>query len=334
MIDFLATERQYMDHLLPIWESLPAEVRGHAYVPGQMYERYSMNRGSQPSIRGLPRGMGNPILVASFSDLRAATHRRVIFVEHGSGQDYGDRNSSNPGGADRDNVDLFLCTNASVAHRNKNAYPASKCVVVGSPKMDQWYTHKVKEHNRPIIAVSFHWNNHQVPESRWAYPHYRSVLQELAKHYTVFGHSHPRIWRKMVPIYETAGIQPVREFRDILFHSDLYIADNSSTIFEFASTDRPVVLLNAPWYRKDINHGLRFWEAADIGLQVDQPQHLLFAVQLALSDPESVKKRRKRIIEDLYPYRDGQDTRRAVESILSYLKGVGHYGRDRAAAGN
>ena len=60
----------------------------------------------------------------------------------------------------------------------------------------------------------------------------------------------------------------MRDFDEVMERSTLYICDNSSTLYEFASTGRPVVVLNAPWFRRDIEHGLRFWEHADVGVSV------------------------------------------------------------------
>jgi UDP-N-acetylglucosamine:LPS N-acetylglucosamine transferase len=101
----------------------------------------------------------------------------------------------------------------------------------------------------------------------------------------VLGHGHPRIMERLLPIYDALDIEPVYDFEEVLERADCYVCDNSSTMFEFASTGRPVVVLNPPWYRREVNHGLRFWEAAGVGVNCDRPQDLAGAVATALQDP-------------------------------------------------
>ena len=97
-------------------------------------------------------------------------------------------------------------------------------------------------------------------------------LAALAERWTVLGHGHPRILDQLMPVYEELGIEPAYTFEEVLDRASVYCCDNSSTLFEFASLDRPVVVLNPPWYRREVEHGLRFWEAATVGVQVgDQP---------------------------------------------------------------
>ena len=112
-----------------------------------------------------------------------------------------------------------------------------------------------------MVAVSFHWNYHGIPEMRSAFDWYSKAVVELAKEVTVIGHGHPK--RKDLPDwYRAHGIEYVPNFFEVLRRADVYACDNSTTLFEFASTGRPVVVLNAPWYRQEANHGLRFWDAA------------------------------------------------------------------------
>lgn len=46
-----------------------------------------------------------------------------------------------------------------------------------------------------------------------------------------------------------------------------FIAHNSAG-FLFAGLSRPVVVLDAPWWDRNVNHGLRFWDCADIGPRI------------------------------------------------------------------
>ena len=127
------------------------------------------------------------------------------------------------------------------------------------------------------------------------------------------------MWSKAAVVFKDLGI-PLISFEEALEIGDLYICDQSSTIFEFASTGRPVVLLNAPWYQKDIQQGLRFWKAANIGMQVNEPNKLISTIEMALEDPEIIRKRRERIINYIYPVRDGSASKKAAAAIVSAIK--------------
>ena len=90
--------------------------------------------------------------------------------------------------------------------------------------------------------------------------------------------------QRMERLYRKAGIPFVAAFEDVCRQADLFIADNTSCLFEFAATGRPVVVLNSKYYRRNVNHGLRYWDAADVGIQVDRPEDLVAAVAEALVD--------------------------------------------------
>ena len=102
------------------------------------------------------------------------------------------------------------------------------------------------------------------------------------------------------------------DFADVCRRADVYITDNSSTLFEFAATGRPVVVLNAPEFRRNVNHGLRFWEAATVGVQVDHPRDLVAAVASALEDPEPSQNAREAALAIVYTYRSGGASRAAA----------------------
>ena len=214
-------------------------------------------------------------LIASYGDLPAARRggfRRIILMQHGAGQSYGgdSRTARHPcyaGGDDNDDVGLFLVPNEHAGNRWRERYPQAAVEVVGCPILDALPTRSVhtattvERASPPVVAVSFHWNYHGIPEMRSAFDWYSKAVVELSKEVTVIGHGHPR--RKDLPDwYRAHGIEYVPDFFEVCRRADVYACDNSSTLFEFASTGRPVVVLNAPWYRRDAYHGLRFWEAA------------------------------------------------------------------------
>jgi CDP-glycerol glycerophosphotransferase (TagB/SpsB family) len=108
--------------------------------------------------------------------------------------------------------------------------------------------------------------------------------------------------------YRRAGINVVRDFADVCRQADLYITDNSSSLYEFAATGRPVVVLNAPWYRRDVHHGLRFWDAIP-GPQVDHSRDLVPTVLKALETDTTDL--RESALAKVYAYRSGAAERAA-----------------------
>lgn len=322
-VDFYASEPHYVDHLAPIWEALPSEARGLFLAGAVPIREHALRRGI-PDVRLESRnpGRGSLVVVASYRDELRARRPGSVFLEHGAGQHYGNRHTSYVGGPGRGNVRLFLCPNEEVARRNRATYPEARIRIVGCPKLDPWHPPtRYKGRPDPILAISFHWRCRVVRECDSAIDHYAGALRRLAEAYRgrVLGHGHPRIWRELEPLYRRSGIRPVQDFAEVLELADLYLCDNSSTIYEFASTGRPVVVLNAPWYRRHVDYGLRFWEFADVGLNADGPDELLEVIAEALEDPPAVQKRRDEISSAVYHRRDGRSSSRAAEEIVALL---------------
>lgn len=97
-----------------------------------------------------------------------------------------------------------------------------------------------------------------------------------------------------------------------------FIAHNS-TLYEFAATGRPVLCLNGPQYRRDVHHGLRFWDAVP-GLQVDEPHELFDGIKLALDDPQCLGDIRDHAVSVAYgDLADGHGLERAVTALMEYL---------------
>lgn len=333
MIDFLATLPHYADHLLPIWWALPPDERGTFYVGRNAAERVAGE--GIPAVRGTPDRPARLVVVAAFRDLLNAGRRPVVLVEHGAGQSYdGDprsrRDASYSGGRERDRAVLFVVPNERVADRNRQAYPQIPNAVVGSPRLDAWALPTRKgdisgksftANVTPTVAFSFHWDCRLVPETRWALPHYAehlpSVIGSLRRSgVQVIGHGHPRAWDRLGPLWERWGVEPVQDFGDVLDRADLFVADNTSALYEFAALDRPVVVLNAPWYRRDVEHGLRFWTHSRLGTMVDNGDQLEAAIHSALADDATTAAMRRQIVRAVFPMLDGQAAYRAAAAIV------------------
>jgi CDP-glycerol:poly(glycerophosphate) glycerophosphotransferase len=310
-IDVLAGAPHYADHLAAVFGALPGRLRGSFMVASSQTAARVRSLGYEP-VRQTQAD--RPVLVASYGDLvRSRGRRKVAIMEHGAGQSYGGRERSGrhgsyAGGLGRD-ASLFLHPGPHPAARDRAAYPDARVEVVGSPILD---TLPGRE-GAPgaVVAVSFHFNATIAPESRTAFPWVWAALSELAGKVQLIGHAHPVHFQKMRRFYRMAGIEAVPEFSEVCRRADVYVCDNSSTIFAFAATGRPVVLLNPPWYDRNVDHGLRFWEASGVGVNCNNPADLLRCLSEALEDTSAARERRERALGLVYAYRSGAAARAA-----------------------
>lgn len=322
MIDAVAMEPHFVDHLAPIWSLLPdrgrffvesvnpplvaaAAARG---IVAEGLDGFAIRSQSRPP-KANP-GAGPIALTASIGDIKLARrlgYRRFVFLEHGAGQSYSPTGhngleSSYAGGPDREDVELFLVPNDHAAAMWRTAYPSARVEIVGCPRLDDLPR---RQPGPPTVAISFHWPTPSAlpPEAGNAVSDFLPALPALAKRYNLIGHAHPRHARDMAREYRRLGIEFVPSFDDVCRRADLYVCDNSSTIFEFASTGRPVVLMNSRRYRKHVHHGLRFWDAATVGLQVDSPAEMFEAIDRSLLDPPELQQAREAALSLVYGVR-------------------------------
>lgn len=328
MIDAFAAERQFIDHLAPVWRQLPD--RGSFFTERDLID-HAASRGIEagPIVHSNWRRTdgSTPALVASSGDTKTARlrgYRRFVSMEHGAGQSYipdnprAGRHSSYAGGDGREDTTLFLCPNAYSADLWRARYPAAQVELIGCPKLD---TLPAKDPAVPeTVAISFHWPGKQVAETDTAFSHFQQMLRPLADAHRLVGHAHPKgSWgRTLASVYARNGIRFLADFEDVCREADVYVCDNSSTLFEFAATGRPVVVLNSPRYRRDVHHGLRFWDAAHVGVQVDHPQDLLRGVARALRDEFEDRDNREDALQTVYEPRRA-DLAHIVELITTHL---------------
>jgi CDP-glycerol glycerophosphotransferase (TagB/SpsB family) len=232
--------------------------------------------------------------------------------------------------ASRDKVVLRLSPNKCHADKEKETLKGIPVEIVGVPKMDEWAEKRnrlITKRNanpemKPVVALSFHWDCKVCPETRSAFPHFANAIEELSEHVELIGHGHPRILAELRPFYHELGIRIAADFPRVLRDADMYICDNSSTIFEFAYLNKPVVLLNNPSYRKDVEQpgNPRFWKYADIGPQVDKPEELVGAVFEAWNNFGHYLPRIQQATDEIFTYTDGKCAERAVDAIIRMLK--------------
>lgn len=325
-IDFYAPAPHYFDHLEPIYRALSEEYRGQFFIESGIIEyakkklRNVLAMSSRSKlIEKLKKNIGL-LVVAGIEDVKVATDagRIPVLVDHGSGQTYIDsKNGSYAGGQKRENVTLFIVPNEWSAKSNRAAYPDTPVEIVGCPKLDRWHNEEPKERSKkPVVCVSFHWSCEISQETRGGFHYFKDVLPELAKseEFELVGHAHPNLAKFAYPFYHKHRIRILPTFDDVLNEADVYIIDNSSTLYEFADLDRPVVVLNPPWFRRDVHHGLRFWECADVGVNCDKPEDLKDAILKALEDLQEIAQRRREIMKQVYPHK-GNSSKLAALAI-------------------
>ena len=293
---YYASERHYFDHLLPVYK----ETGGEFWVHSELTE-YA--HGKVDYRIGVPDGL---TVVSSYRDLDKVDE--AVLMEHGNGQTYCDTDCGSYANSSegKEKVRLYLAVNEYSANAFRQANPDIEVKVIGCPKLDEL----VNTPPGDKIAISFHWDCMVSAESMTSFWEYKDILKDLSREFDIIGHAHPRIIEMIRPYYEYAGIEVVDNFDEVLRRSKLYICDNSSTIYEYAACGRPVVLLNSKNYRKDIEHGLRFWDCADVGLQVDSPGDLIDTTYKSLDNFEM----REDIINKVYP-----NLGRATEEAAKWL---------------
>lgn len=340
-IDFFARREHFIDHMLPVWNALKGS-RGKFFIPEYLAE-YAEAKGVEDVTLLKPRNEivlnvapdgFSPLLVSAYGDMiiaqKSVPQRPFIMMEHGVGLTFNGCAGYAGGAGSRSRVSMFLAPNEYIRKKTAKTFPRIPQVVIGTPKLDQWSNSQIVEKSnsrKPVVAISFHWNGDKMAaEAGNAFAHYKDVIPELMKHtdFSLLGHGHPKYRFVLEPFYRALGIESVWDFAEVMQRADVYVNDCSSTMYEFCVTGKPVVILNAPWFRRNVKHGIRFWDYTDIGLQVDEPSQLLDAIRNTLhpgsADAFTYYANRKKMVEELYPYL-GTSAQRAAGAILGFLGG-------------
>lgn len=280
--------------------------------------------GYEPST---PHPSDRPVLAAAYGDMKRAAglgRSDIALMEHGAGQSYGGRaviHGSYAGGLHRDAASLFLHPGNHPAARDRRSYPRARVEVVGSPHLDGLPRREGPKGR--TVAFTFHFNGPVCPETRTAYPHFFPAIAALASRYELLGHGHPMLWdmgrpgHRLPDRYRAVGIEPVRDFAEVCRRADVLIFDNTSVGFAFAATGRPVVVMNSPRYDRRVDHGLRFWEASEVGVNCDDPADLEARIEEALADPPERQANREAALDLVYAYRTGA-AQRAADVLMDW----------------
>lgn len=320
-IDAFATMDHWFDHVAAVWRHLEPHERGTFFM-GSYDCCGAASRNDVVAEARHPTRTDRPILVASWADASRALRmqRPVILMEHGIGQSFNVDHASYSGAVEHKALRLRLVPNEQAAERHRNSKARKVPVeVIGCPKMDDLVT--LDPPCSDTVALSNHWGDGKtlVPEMSGAWfqwhKHYAAIPQAFPG---ALGHAHPKLWPKMNQTIEGLGFEPVRYFTDVCRRASVYVCDGVSTLYEFAALDRPVVVLNPPHYRKDVNHGGRFWDWADVGVQVDDPGDIVDAITEARRDLPAQRDRRREITAEVFPFL-GASGLRAVSALREHL---------------
>jgi hypothetical protein len=342
-VDFFAVEPHFLDHLAPIWHAMPEDARGDFVLDQARAPFTPAILAAKAEALGVPAGTfgreRRPVVTAANGDMNRARDEgrdRIALLEHGTGQSFGAdpdetvaRAPSYPGGRNRGAASLFLSPNAHAAGRDAKAYPKARVEIIGCPKLDAAPERAIREPGaRPRVALSFHWDCMVCAETRSGWREWKRILPFLAAEgrWEMIGHGHPRGIDEFVPHYRTHRFRIVRDFADVLREADVYVNEGSSTLYEAAAAGISVVVLNPSFFRLQLRHGLRFYEAADVGPNVRSRNSIdtslarktIAAIEEALANAPELQARREAALDVMYAYRSGA-ARRAADAILDWV---------------
>jgi hypothetical protein len=323
-LDFFATQTHFIDHLKPIWDAFPQ--RGSFFVSENIKAHAQKKIGEV--IIGQPKGAIYPVLTCSYGDMAAIVrdnpNAKAILAEHGIGMTYG-TSAYADGRGRRKNASMFLMQSQYVANKIHPDLAEIPRHVIGIPKLDQWAGEFDKPHpmpKDPTIAISFHHSNFSnVPEAQNAWEEYREILPKLADKYHLIGTGHPLEIEQFSETYRSLGIEIVEDFNEVMRRADILIFDCTSAGYEFLVTGKPVILLDATKFRRNLQFGIRFWDYSNIGIEVSSADKLMSAIQTTIDFPNEHLLQRLHTIVELIP-NIGKSTQIAVDILTDFLKTV------------
>lgn len=316
VINAYASTEWYAAHIAPVWNALPRR-RGKFFVTPRRTMFDALQAEGIHALGGTPYRMDDAVIVAGGMDLAAI--RNPILLEHGAGQHYRDlTHVAWSGGTERDHVRLFIVPNHDVARANLKRYPEIPNVCA-APRVEQLAL-GASRRVRDLIVFGRHWDSALLPELSSAWPHHFPAIRNYClSHEDTALHFHPRCADVGRSLAREWGREYIARWEDVIDRAAVYVVDNSSTGFEFAAMPgyRPVVWLNAPHYRRDVEQGLRFWRHVDVGDQCDEPEDLPAAIYKAGIWQDWRIEQQAEHIAQVYPYIFGSAERaaRAIEGI-------------------
>lgn len=294
-------EPHYIDHVSTSLHQLHPDALAPLVVP-ESHAEVALRRGHAvipypdrhpETVSAAVMHYANPAqsvaLVASKTDHLAAQKMgfMVVRCEHGVGQTYidGDSSGSYAGSTMHGNLFAFHAPGAHPFNKQRAGAPHVLAQRVGCPWLDS-VPHKMdpKSAAGQPVGFGFHWDNTVRPETSATWKYWLGAVREMARHREVWVTCHPREFQAFVNALElpTGGsIKVTHDLREMHQRVGVFCADNTSALYLMAALGHPVVVLNHPSYRDYLEHGLRFWDAADVGIQCGNPEDLEDAVAQA-----------------------------------------------------
>lgn len=348
IVDVYASQANYWRHLAPVVAELRRrghEVRGWAHRHNRPWgPRATRWDGDVLLVASWLDG----------TQEGARAHGGVVYLEHGAGQAYKGVAHGYAGAERLEHVRLFLAPSEHVAARWAAAYPQAEARAVGCPALDRHlvaaravteqphdaahdhddegdteqrdvdrggeHEPSVDASGSPLVAVAQHWKCAIAPETMPAVPRFAAQIAAIPESgIRLLAHCHPRAARHAEALWTRAGVAWEPDVDAVLnalrvARNALLVADNTSVMYEAAALGVPVLALNAPTYRRDVEHGLRFWSHVP-GLQCDEPTEFRAALERAIADPPEAQELRARAAAYAYCAADGRAASRAADAI-------------------
>ncbi|RKY55568.1 MAG: hypothetical protein DRP89_03050 [Candidatus Neomarinimicrobiota bacterium] len=89
--------------------------------------------------------------------------------------------------------------------------------------------------------------------------------------------------------------------------ADVLISDTSSVVYEFMLLDKPVITIDSK-------------DRLEKGINITDVRQLRPAVDRSLANPEEYCMGRKRVLNQIHPYRDTQNSRRVLDAVDELLE--------------
>jgi len=260
------------------------------------------------------------------SEIRSLSHDgtqyiRILYSTIGKNYTYSDGNRL---------YDLILTIGDYSAER-LNSY--AECISVGMPRYDKLlsggYDKKSLrfkyglDDSRPVLVYLPTWGDQCTIEK------FAVALIRLADQYHIVVKPHPLTYmceKDKLSILENT---PVKLFQEdcpidkLMAMADLIITDYSSTIFEAAAADKPMLLLNLG---KQVLEASKLYSAIDpehqyrhIAVSVSEPEALPQAVEDALADEEPWPTLRQECTKHFFSCHDGSSAPKAAHAIEEFI---------------